>query len=104
MLVKSSLTGKKPTPNNIANSLQPIIANPLPIDSTHRAIDVPHDVVEGYLILGFAAYRLARSAQAIEAPAFDVEIGIDAQLPKAFRYLAVRRIGIAPGVALPGHE
>ncbi len=80
---------KQPFSNDLSNSLKTLIADPLSIDTTHRAIDVAHDVIEGYLIFGFATYRLARSAKPIEAPSFDVEVGIDAQLPKAFRDLTI---------------
>ena len=97
-------TGKQPTPNNIANRLQPIIADPLAIDATHGAVDVAHDVVEGYLVFGLAANRLACPAKPIEASAFDVEAGIDAQLPEAFRYLAIWGIRIAPSITLSSNK
>ena len=61
----------------IDHSAQAFIADGFPVNSTHVRDFMPHDEIDGGLILGFVGHGAEGMSQRVEAesfPAFDVEL------------------------------
>src|SRR5262245_33153679 len=70
----SGQTWKKPIPDMVANDLDPLVVNLLPVGCSHARIDMAHDVIHGHLVTGATTDGFCRVAQDVErAPPLEVE-------------------------------